>query len=122
MREIKFRAWDESDKVYYYSDDAKRFWSLSNFFKLAQGLKNYPNNIQQFTGLKDSKGVEIYEGDIIRYAVDGCHQDQPIEVKWHVAGFELFSQVGDPYYRMDLNSIEVIGNIYSNPQLLKGVN
>jgi len=116
MRQIKFRAWDKKYKIMTACVTLKH---------ISEGFEGINNNIvMQFTGLKDKNGKEIYEGDLIKF------WDYLGEV-YYEDGQYVFSEV-EPYkyyelYYIDLRSmiyeeqqeIEVIGNIYENPELLK---
>jgi uncharacterized phage protein (TIGR01671 family) len=79
--------------------------------------------LMQFTGLKDKNGKEIYEGDILRTIT----YDKTYEVSFYIGSFVLIDK--DPgfttikkspigCYQTDI-ILEVIGNIYENPELLK---
>ena len=106
MREIKFRAWNGG---------------VMTFFKLGEHLNikfiNNPNNkIMQFTGEKDIKEKDIYEGDII--LVDNQHIGV---VKFRDGAFSLYS-FESKYMRgfiSILNEKKIIGNVFENPKLLK---
>ena len=111
MREIKFRL----------------------FSKVAQSIieweqvKEKPHLIwdgryieMQFTGLKDSKGVEIYEGDVVLFNIDFGYGMQPVtaEIIFEDAGFKARSGAGTDFLK-GLPACEVIGTIHENPELLE---
>ena len=116
MRTIKFRVWDIKEQKMFFSHIHRCFY-LDIF--AGNMLFGDPNNfiIQQFTGLKDQNGKEIYEGDILyrpavrikyicEYDVDEC-------------AYILTYDNGDDYiYLTDFKEIGVIGNIYENKELL----
>jgi len=142
MREIKFRAWDTVMQEWVKS----KFLQDLIYIGVPKNLGNGFFNIYQFdpprykiiqhTGLKDKNGKEIYEGDIVTYdisqtqhykgIIDWCKSyfvtkyfynkndafmKQPAQI-WHTKGM----------HRLDeelLYNLEILGNIYENPELLK---
>lgn len=110
MRELKFRAW-LGGKMAYSND-----MNLSTFF--AEFNQTYIDcEIMQYTGLKDSNGKEIYEGDIVRQSEDENEEIGVVRcdgLNWRWAGFgNIDFAIG--YY----GNPEIVGNIYENPDLLR---
>jgi uncharacterized phage protein (TIGR01671 family) len=135
-REIKFRTWDAQNKEFSEWTNRDPFFSTShgNIFFWERNRKedgSYDGDsvledlggrfiLQQFTGMFDKNGKEIYEGDILK--VQGWRGSTGVAVvEWreieasddagfNSVGFRRFDEYGEP---------EVIGNIFQNPELLK---
>ena len=78
--------------------------------------------LMQSTGLKDKNGVEIFEGDIVRWH-DVVTWDYSVTFKDGV--FCISDDPSSNFYHLneDINGkFEVIGNIYENPELLEQAN
>jgi uncharacterized phage protein (TIGR01671 family) len=121
MREIKFRAWDTRKEKMIPSGELMadyRYFDLMVF-----AANGYRTRVMQYTGLKDKNGKEIYEGDIIV----GTYKDMGTDtglVVFKGCGFKVeIPNVGDDElvdWERYSDSIEVIGNIYENPDLIEG--
>lgn len=118
MKEIKFRCWcvnkNEWEKDIILITLNGGIIQLKNDIHIPCSLKTHI--LQQYTGLKDKNGVEIYEGDICK--VDNIEN---FEVIWRGIGFWFKRTDEQCFVFTPLNAwIEVIGNIYENPELLQG--
>jgi len=134
MRELKFRAWDKVNN------------RMTNNIDLVGGnpcsmIRVLPNNwqasfyndqcsfeVMQFTGLKDSKGIDVYEGDILqeKWTFEGKDYARNIEIKYEEMSncgcCTEDSGIGFNFQRFgNKGPIEVIGNIFENPELLETI-
>lgn len=126
MREIKFRAWSKLlNKMLSHEDLNKTLKDLTKIEYIA-GIflpLNSDVEVMQYTGLKDSNGNEIYEGDIVKIE-DYFGEDIIGRVIYDetTAGYVFHKGNERNYFQMTLD-LEgyvhyVIGNIYENPELL----
>lgn len=131
MREIKFRAWmadckkmsdpfqiDELSEIATSDGHRPAFWTLG----IGWCAINEDVTLQQYTGLKDKNGKEIYEGDIVSARGNG---NRKYEIIWQDGGLghwwinDIKKDLVPNHIPINLNLIEIIGNIYENPELLE---
>ena len=121
-RPIKFRAWDTEKKCFANLGTYESNWDLTFIHQsppLIQ-LDGWTHLVfQQFTGLHDRNGKEIYEGDVVRFVFEASGTfEKPIV--WHegVAGFVAYPVEDEQINYLENSNCEVVGNIYENPELV----
>lgn len=162
QRILKFRVWLKKAKKMIYSDEleciyddggCEQHYALCLLATLKENFYNnsphYPEKytnlsgnkiIQQFTGLQDAEGKDIFEGDIVSVIDDNNIFEVKFgKVRRNIVGFDTdtiypvelntfyFEQEGRPYFNItenylgkhDIEDTLVLGNIFENPDLLK---
>lgn len=121
-RKIKFRGWSKKhnklgnveqinfkNKTLLFDFEFYKHIIADNYYFGFEEVE-----LMQYTGLKDTKDVEIYEGDIVEYS------DELYEIKWMFSGFYLHDPKGGFIELAECDECcEVVGNIYENPELLE---
>ena len=137
MRMIKFRGQRQSDNKWIYGD-LMQPTELCDIYEISDcntidGSRYdvIKDTVGQYTGLHDKNGKEIYEGDIIQHLYEYSDITDRYLVEWdedelryvfqNLSNKNNFCALEDMYddYYGDY-AIEVIGNIYDNPELLEG--
>lgn len=119
MREIKFRAWLRLEKkMCPVLGMIKDMVLLGLPDDVATGISVNQVELMQYTGLKDKHGKEIYEGDIIRVAFNNEIAEEPVEYQGCTYIIEL-QGLKVSLDSFSSKSLEIIGNINENPDLLE---
>jgi uncharacterized phage protein (TIGR01671 family) len=141
---LKFRVWDKITNqylqelgIYYwhipYSLDGEKITGEANLVGLSELLRHDNFVAQQYTGLNDINGKEVYDGDLVE--LHTAANDHAIGVKGNHCG--LYEMYWDRCYKLktikpnwffvptfegpaaDYNIMKVVGNVFENPELLK---
>ena len=129
MREIKFRAWVNELKLMCIVERLdiaagriclKHVEFAKIFLSERVGAPTNDVKLMQYTGLKDKNGKEIYEGDVVNYSHPRTNEIiRTVTFKHGAFGIEGIYEKTHIIFGNILDShIEVIGNIYENPELL----
>lgn len=124
MRDVKFRAWNYEQKEMYNFEELEELGISLVDIKYSEDV---PLFFMQYTGLTDKNGKEIYEWDIVKVADDwdeyGFMAGEKREVYYSKGSFRLKPKENNNgnghTFDDSLNDIEVVGNIYENPELLE---
>lgn len=123
----KFRIWDKLAKIFVSNENAAE--NCNGIFSILPSgeiIENYCGSmlkkdlsnfeIQQWTGLTDSKGVEIYEGDILKWGEKNLSK-----VEFYNGAFFVFGiNWGACWQLADYaDAYNIVGNIFQNPELLE---
>jgi len=110
MREIKFRAWlKEKKKMMNVNEINFKERDINEAF-----FCFYEIELMQYTGLKDKNGKEIYEGDIVAW-IDSDGNKRQNKVFFEQGAFRICNSC---FEISEYGELEVIGNVYENPELL----
>lgn len=126
-RELKFRVWDTLVKSFIYPDKGYQGHYIislkGEFVNLQNGSGGKEYVVQQFIGLLDKNGKEIYEGDIVNYKEYNEIDDFTIDVNlvciyspynaWFSFVVDVENEHDEGYYWMEIkDKCEVVGNIF----------
>ncbi len=122
MREIKFRAWNPQSKEMHLPNEYNLLYrwfipskECTEYWESASAFKPVPIILMQYTGLKDKNGKEIFEGDI----VENMNGDNR-QILYTHNSFEMRLLNGNREKSGTIwwHSVEIIGNIHENKELL----
>ena len=120
MREIKFRAWDKLNKEMFNVESIN--FQERRVYKDTVSYRDFKDiELMQYTGLKDIREKEIYDGDIVELRANHGIGVVKYYDEWGAFVVEYIKPrpltvLGMNYYKED---IEILGNIYKNPELIK---
>lgn len=108
-------------EITFFNDEIQMISDVEGFYPY------YEFELMQSTGVFDKNGNEIFEGDVVKYEVGRNTYTEEVAYDKNFAGFgvkdakaNVIFTFGELSEAIKFNSLEVIGNIYENPELLEG--
>ena len=132
MREIKFRAWHKEKKILRevleisFSGRYVILAGFGSFGEIEAPIRDV--ELMQYTSVNDKRGVEIYEGDIVKFessvpipeGPDYPKEGQMGVIEYGFCDYYVDTKSPCRFNLDELGDWIVVGNIYENPELLKG--
>lgn len=124
----KFRVWSKTLGKYRQLDETSNDQGLGMLFEVKKGIGSNVTSIcysigdvaEQYTGLKDANGKEIYEGDIVHVVTeDGYERTGKVIFEkgcyWVDNGMDKYpvNRIG-----FERDTLEVLGNVHVNPNII----
>lgn len=124
----KFRAWLKEEyrmtdvrEITFFNDEIQMISDVEGFYAYDEF------ELMQSAGLKDKNGKEIFEGDIVKYKIGWNTFTEEVAYDKNYAGFGVMDADADIIFSfselagdINLSSLEVVGDIYNNLELLEG--
>lgn len=124
MREIKFRAWDVDEECFIPPEDFALYadGGQGSFLSFDAGVHEFRDDcievvLEQFTGLHDKNGAEIYEGDIVNVLANFFGRECDRQTFIFDGGQFRLSRSHSQGLK---HLMEIVGNIHQHPHLLTG--
>src|SRR3984957_7826238 len=139
MRQNKFRGWDKVKKIMVYDFNDYFICMQDGELEVANYDEGYTIELMEYIGVPDKTGKQVFEGDIMQCIDDsgektifvceygiarrimqsGIEVDIPSFYFLKSDGRKSFPIVKNYIGKHDLQIIEIVGNIYENPEMLK---
>jgi len=130
MRKIKFRAWDGENMRMLHTRWKMTIWEDGSFscrHAVTEELINEETSVlMEYVGRKDQHGLDMYEKDIVSYTSFNGIADKAyrslgvLEYEGEMLTWVLANMDGKKYHVDPYGIFEVIGNVFENPELMKG--
>ena len=130
MKKLKYRIWDEDNgeflgyEAYILLDQMGGLWEWNMAYEDAPHPIECKVCVEQFTGLRDKNGKEIFEGDILKLAgFGGVFRVRYVKAHAMFIAEQIENDYSDaravPFSDLARDEMVIVGNIHENMDLLK---